>query len=268
MSNEVKEENELLCLTISDNIRIFDSKEYSGNNEIIEVVVPDSVTEIGDGVFRECHSIKKVTLSKNLKIINKNAFRRCKDLRKIEIPEGVERIEDYAFFGCEKLSKIVIPSSIKFIGKFAFHSCPNLYSLDIHSDADVVGLIDSIDTNNIIELIVSGNIIEENQFAKFNHLERLILSNGVTTVKKNAFGEQPELKEFHIPKTIKVYDSAMHNSTGGSHYHYLDCYFHGTVYEWINFQPSHNIVDYFTLKELYILEDDMWVNPTKVIIPD
>lgn len=69
MLKEEMMENELFRLDISNDVRVFDSKEYSGNNEIIEVFVPDSVIEIGEGVFRDCSKIKKVILSKNAKTI-------------------------------------------------------------------------------------------------------------------------------------------------------------------------------------------------------
>lgn len=265
MYDNKKGDNELFCLNISNSVSVFDSKEYSGNNDIVEVFLPDNVVEIGESVFRECCGIKNVILSKNLKKINKNAFRRCKNLRKIKIPEGVERIEDYAFFGCEKLSKIVIPSSVKFIGKLAFHSCRNLFSIEVHVDADIDGLVDSIEVGNITDLIVSGKVINSGRFKQFTCLERLILTDGVEIVYSGAFEKNPNLIEIHFPKSLKVFNVNIKDALSAKK---IDYYFHGTLNEWFENSNSHELIDVFSFNKIYMFEEDMWISPEKVIISD
>lgn len=135
---------------------------YVNNNELIELTVPDNIKKINDYAFYNCLELQSVTLPSTVNIGN-NAFAECNNLTHInviikdfannnkvysyteffekdlryyyddkeidgyfEIPASCTSIGEHALHGCKTLKGIILPASITSIGSDAFIECYSL----------------------------------------------------------------------------------------------------------------------------------------------
>ena len=148
---------------------------------------------------------------------------------------GLNSIADYAFTGCSKLKSITIPNSVHSIGLVAFWGCSNLTNMTIGNAVGSIGA-DAFTECNIKNLIwktelcnpggaFSGSTVENltigngvktiyQQFLKTDALPRwvqslrkVMISNTVTTIGRNAFRGFEGIKDLIIGRGVTAIDN-------------------------------------------------------------
>ncbi len=215
---------------------------YPGGKEGESYLVPEGVTEIADYAFLSC-------------------FR----LRQIQLPEGLVSIGEAAFAGTG-IRAVSVPASVVTIGKFAFGAdresslpgyggCDYLAQIQVQENnpyyKSVDGVLFSKDGSRLLVYpagkpgssytVPSGvTHIGDYAFVGCTRLAELILSEGVTTVGKNAFGagfyKYNNLESITIPATVTQlgdYALAFCNKL-------TDIYYGGTSLQWIMMPKGHD----------------------------
>ena len=139
-------------------------------------------------------SIKTVSIADGVTSIGSYAFRNC-SLTSVTIPDSVTSIGSFAFYDCSSLTSVTIPDSVTSIGSWAFFGCSSLKEVhitDIAAWCDIS--FESMYSNPLYyakKLYVGEELVTE-----------LVIPDGVTAVKDNAFYNCSNLTSVTIPDSV------------------------------------------------------------------
>ena len=188
-------------------------------------ITAKGVTSIGDQAFQGCSTLTTVQMAE-ITSLGANAFNSCSALTVLPIAEGITEIPNSAFEHCTALTSIVIPSSVKSIGNKAFNGCTSLTSVTLPASIEKLGSSKNAAFSNKATFILVGSgavdahpsnnsawatgIWSINKVA----IEKIIVSEGITSIGTNAFRGLENLKYVELPSTVThIGDYAFYNDT-------------------------------------------------------
>ena len=102
---------------------------------------------------------------------------------------NIERIEDNAFDGCLSLVQVEIPEGLSYLGESAFRNCSNLKQ-DIIIPPTVWEIKDyAFESSGIRSVELNSRSIGYKAFYKCKYLERIVLSEGIRSIRGEAFAD-------------------------------------------------------------------------------
>ena len=191
-------------------------------------VISGDTKYAGDIVIPSEITYNNVTCS--VTSIGESAFLGCWGLTSITIPNSVTSIGEKAFDGCYGLTSITIGSSVTSIGNGAFNGCNGLKEVHINdlvawcnidfedSDANPLYYAHNLYLNNelITELVIPNGVtsIKNNAFFGCSGLTSVTIPNSVTSIGENAFYGCSKLTSITIPNSVTSIES----------YAFFECY--------------------------------------------
>lgn len=149
--------------------------------------------------------VKKVELGKNIRIAG-YSFRDFHALECISITNSVpHNFSSISFGSSYSLKAIMIPSGVSTIATSCFISCVNLRILSL--PASITSLDNYSFQNTALEnalLPASVNSLGINNFSTTRNMKRLIIPNGVSTIKSRMCREATCLTRVDIPSSVTV----------------------------------------------------------------
>lgn len=120
------------------------------------------------------------------------AFHNCKKLQKVNLPNGIKEITESCFYGCTALTEALLPDNLVTIcdGAFAY---TGLTSINIPA---------------------SVTSIERRAFRKCDHMNQVLLHEGLTTIRRQAFEDCKALSEITIPRSVTTIEDQVFDITG------------------------------------------------------
>ena len=190
-------------------------------NDMQTVILPDTIEVIGDSAFYACVNLMKVEgINDCVSLINieDNAFAYCDSLISMKLPDSIQSIGDYAFYvcemwrdatiplnteqigvcayaGCFAIKEIYIPKFVKTIGEMAFLGCEQLVDIDVAEENPYWSSADGTLYDKEMKTLYCYPIGRNNQV--------FIVPEGVENIHYKAFALNFNLKEIHLPTTIK-----------------------------------------------------------------
>ena len=155
------------------------ARELYVNGELVtDLVIPEGVTEIPPYAFSHCGAISSVTL-----------------------PEGLEKIGYYAFDDCWNLKSVKLPSTLKSIAAGAFGRCEELEDVYIE---DVAAWCNA--SMPEYDFRINGNPLSyaRNLYVKGEPANDLVIPEGVTEIRPNAFTHFTALRSVSLPKSLQT----------------------------------------------------------------
>ena len=178
----------------------------------LEVPLPvsaDSTLVIPSSV---CHEGKTYRVER----IEPESFGLRLEIKHLVVSEGVERIAQRAFNGCLSLTDISIPSTLDYWDEWAFDFCSNLRRITVseqnerYDSRDDCNAIIKTDENTLVFGCTGTRIpasVETIGFGAFRqccqHLERIIIPEGVKRIEPCAFSQCINLKEISLPVSLE-----------------------------------------------------------------
>lgn len=185
---------------------------------LTNVTVPINLTSIGIGSFRNCKSLKTISIPNSVKYIGGGAFTNCSSLTSINIPNGLSSISTTSFSGCSSLTSVNIPNNVKSIGKSAFGRCSNITEVYIPNsiisiDSTAFYGCSHLTSVHITDLaawcnIEFGDILSNplfyamHLFVNEKEIEKLVIPESVTIIKKNTFARCNNISSIVIPSSV------------------------------------------------------------------
>lgn len=186
------------------------------NMSCTDYQVPASVTVIGASAFNGCDNLKSIILPEGLTTISSGAFQSCLKLTTLHIPASVSHIEGGALANCVSMTSInVAEGSQSYMTDYGV-----LYTIDgkiiiqypcgrpdkhysILNTCDSLDYLSFLGTINLKSVYVPCGIksIEQNTFRESN-LERVVIDEGMESIKMNAFAGCYALKSVYLPSTL------------------------------------------------------------------
>lgn len=204
-------DSSLQNITISENTsNILPMGAFSRCASLNSFTLPNNITTIGVYAFLES-GLVSIDLPNNLKNIKDQAFAGS-NLESVILPESLEKIEFGAFF-YNNLESISIPKNVNLIHNTAFSNNYSLNSIIVDEENEFYdsrnnsNLIIETSTNKVIQGSNNATIpssvvtIGENSFEGI-YIKELNVSEGVTTIEKNAFIGADFLEKIVLPNSL------------------------------------------------------------------
>lgn len=234
--------NKIYSVTINNGVTSIGNSAFA-YSKVKNITIPDTVTSIGDSVFSNCYSLTSVTIPDSVTSIDSSAFYCCTSLTSVTIGDGVTNIGDFAFCCCKKLTSVTIPDGVTSIGNQAFSDCTSLVSITIGKGVTSIGNRAFEDCASLVSVTIGKGVtsISDSAFQRCSALENvyytgdvagwceisfsdntsnplfyadnlyidrelvteLVIPDGVTNIKKNAFHGLTGLTSVTIPDSVK-----------------------------------------------------------------
>ena len=183
----------------------------------LETVVITKQTNIPFAAFMNCDLITSITLPENTVSIGGYAFYRCTKLSslnsnevgEINIPSYVTAIEKYTFYNCTEISNVTLSNKVTAINDYAFYGC----SAIVQFNSATLGEMN---------VPAACEKIGENAFYGLTAINKLNVSDMVSSIGAAAFGKMTSLQEMTVPFIGNK------NKTSADTYQYPLGYFFGT----------------------------------------
>ena len=200
-------------LIIPQGVTSIKNRMFADRADIKSITIPDSVESIEWGAFKGCTGLTSITIPNSVKEIEYGAFQGCTGLTSITIPNSLESIGGSAFRGCTGLTKVTIPDSVTSIGNETFEGCDNAEFI-VPSDGMRNYLRDHCHINEG-SIKVKEELFNQENAWKWPENGRLIIPQGVTSIKSSMFADRGDIKFITIPDSVASIDyCAFYGCTG------------------------------------------------------
>ena len=292
-----------------NNVELIGNYAFTKCEALSRIRIPASVTKIGNYAFKDCKKLLSADFANQSKltILGSYAFENCSALLTINLPSGITLIDNYTFKDCVSLSNAIF-ENVRQLGEGAFYNCSALSYIGKEVDGKVVmtttltslsskaffgcSSLKSIDLTNIkslgksvfeecvsleeVKLPQTLTVIPEKTFKNNSSLKKIIIHNGITDIKEEAFYGCIGLLEVY---NLTQSPTRLNIEKGEKTYGYV-AYYAIMIYNSLDEESRIiNVDQYFNFaeidNELYLVaytgsktvfEDGDLVSPTKVLI--
>lgn len=228
-SNAFKGCDNLLSVSISNNVINIDYSAFEGCVNLVTVLLSDNIGVIEGNAFYNCNALSNIILPKSLKTIGNGAFFNCCSLTSLQIPDSVVSIGSTAFMGCGGLTTISIGKSVEAINGYAFEGCINLESVHI-TDLSAWCNIDFSKTGHVYWQETPTNPLyhAHHLFLNGEEIVDLVIPDDVNIIT-GAFDGCTGLKTVTFNNKVVIRNNAFRNCTG------LEKVFAPDIETWLGF---------------------------------
>ena len=205
-------------------------EEAFAKNKFTGFTIPSDVTELGVNVFAGCDQLQEIsveegnanfsaaggvlydkagtklllcpggkegtfTLPRRTTEIAESAFKGCKKITELVLPSGLTTIRSKAFSGMN-LTTVELPAELMNLSPDAFAYCSKLTEITVDEDNTVFAAVDGVlcDKNKEKVLICPPG------------LDRIVLSEGIKSIEKDAIAVRREETVIDLPFSLKKID--------------------------------------------------------------
>ena len=225
---------------IPDSVTSIGDYGFAHCGNLTSIALPDSVTSVGFGAFTDCMYLKSVDFGNSVATIEEDAFSLCSSLKAVSFPKSLSYIGYGAFARCSSLRAIAFTGSAPNISTTP--SDPTLEPTFFNVTAKVLypagdtswtnnkcanyggnltwlqpdygvlstGLIWDFEIDGTLTFYGTSAIPDFSDFNDVpwypyrNHIRKLVISNGATSIGSYAFYNCDNLKSVTIPDSVTI----------------------------------------------------------------
>ena len=227
-------------VAFGDNLTALGARAFYGCESLQNAFLPASLTAIAVETFANCVELSTVEFGNGLMSIGSCAFLGCEKLSYILLPSTLTFIDSGAFGGCRALHEVCNLSTLPITVNDADYGEVAYNAVVVHTaagtrlqTATVDGLVFKYATNGVCALVdytgsatkltldkksVNGRtktyIIARYAFWGDESVKTLIVGNGVTDMRSQAFDNVGSLEEIRVSSGVSLnYEGAFNNCT-------------------------------------------------------
>lgn len=201
-------------------------KEYT---TLKEISIPDSVTTIGASAFNGCSNLENIHLPSKLINIGGYVFSGCTKLKKLILPDpepGSKITIENSLMNSAQVEELYIPAQISITNTTEFFKDCKFKKATLPNR--ITNLCKILDGDNYVNTVTGNSLsftkeltilrsasdkseydeIKEHCFEGFVNLEKITISEGITTVKGSSFCNCSALTDVYLPKTLSNISSS------------------------------------------------------------
>lgn len=207
----------LTSVSIPDGIAAVLINTFYKCTNLVTVSLPDTVKTIGQRAFEDCGKLESISFGNSLEQIGATAFLNCTMLTAIEFPETLHTLSAGAFNNCSAIETLHFPATLVNLIDYPLMGLASLTSYTVHSGNPVFtsqdGVLFNKDASRLISYPsnkvetsytppASVRVIGEAAFESQQHLQSVVLNDGLTTVEWYAFWDARALTSVVLPESI------------------------------------------------------------------
>ncbi len=221
----------LKTVTLSDAVKMIDSRAFENCTALTEITLPNSLTEISSELFSGCKQLSSVSIPDSVTKIRSSAFYGCKALKTLSLPKNLTEIGDSAFRYCDSLKELSIPDSVTNFGENVFDQSLTVKA-KTGSPASGYAILNNINFESTGKMNLEGSreTYGGNSFKYFLDIdaktltlsgkgtlycypkpwemcspfvEKVVISSGITDISSDSFKNFKELKSVSIADTVQ-----------------------------------------------------------------
>ena len=208
--------HKLTSVVIPSNVLEIGSYAFSGCDKLADLKLSEGIEEIRDGAFEDCRSLTNLVLPNSIRSIGLYAFSRCLGLRTVTIPTD-NYWWQYAnpFIDCDGVSLITINQGeygflLEMHGLFRLFS--NLTNINVciqENSSRFYGGWYNASGDSMSMVIQSESGIVPDDFITFSieHIDTLVIADGVETIGKRSFANQKNITKISISESVTNIES-------------------------------------------------------------
>ena len=211
-------ETEIVYTSVDVKVTLLDGTEKTATVDF-ESIDSDTVTITGYKGPDQLHTLTLPTLvqtgedaatsTKKVVSVSDVAFYSVSALTAVVIPEGIETLGEYAFAKCVQLESITLPSTLKEMGEGVFMGS-GLKTLPLPEACALTEIADRAfaECEALTEVTVPAYIktVGESAFFACTGITKVVISEGVTTLKNQAFQNTTALASLMLPASFENTD--------------------------------------------------------------
>ena len=190
--------------------------EYKGTDTDVSIPaycysVP--VTVVAEKAFQANTDLRHVSFPTSIKSVRSNAFQGCSSLQEVKLNNHFTFMGEGVFRDCTSLQSAVINANLSAVPKLSFYNCSSLTSVSLGENVTEIGYGAFINCTALTELSGLDHISVLNEKAFYHTgLERVILSDELTSIPDEAFAECANLSYVELPAGVnEVSSTAFYN---------------------------------------------------------
>lgn len=161
-------------------------------------------SDTGEGTFYGCTSLTNVIFDSMVKTIGKECFGGCTGMTSFVVPNTIEKIDDGAFCNCTNLTSLTLGSGLKTMGSSYLQygivfGCTNLQKIIIPDIASWCNVDIVQYTSSDKRLFYNARLYSDEN----TEITKLVIPEGVTTIKKYAFYGCKSIESVSIASTVE-----------------------------------------------------------------
>ena len=229
----------LTSIVLPDSVTQMGYGVFGHCSNLVDVTLSASLTVIGAHTFEYCNALQSISIPEGVTKIGENAFFDCYNLRSVSLPSSLTQIGAYAFYET-RMPFTEIPANVSVIGTYAFNhgtiyahaeSQPAQWDANWNTDyrqdkvvwniaglyTDAQGVTYALCNDGTATVIhYSGNqervelymegytitAIDPYVFSGQSTLKSIVIPEGVTVIRNNAFYNCYSLCHVELPSTL------------------------------------------------------------------
>lgn len=261
-----KDATNLETVVFPQGITTIPQKAFSGCTSLRSVEIPDSVTRIETQAFYQCSSLEDVILSENseLNTIGGSAFSGCTILKELPLTDGITSLGNGAFQNCLAITEVVMPAGLTSSPYYLFAGCDNVTKITIDATYSTIEYLFGSYPSKLKEVVFIGNGIEEGALSDCTTVEKVVISDTITTLNRAIFNGCVSLQTVEMSKNVEeirdyvfsgcyALESITIPATVKKLGHFIEAnenvviYYEGTIDEWVQIQYN----SFYTTTDIY-----------------
>lgn len=199
----------LVSLEIPATVQTVDSFAFYNCGELTDLTLPEAPILYGQRVFGGAESLTEVTIPASMTRIPAGMFG-TSGLVRVDIPEGVEYIGESAFEYCVDLAEVKLPQSLDSMFEGCFANCSSLTEIELPSGLNYIPY-GGFQRSGLVRIVIPEGVksIKEYAFCDCDSLVEVVLPETVEYMEAYCFRDCDKLTEITLPEALRYIPEGM-----------------------------------------------------------
>jgi len=193
----------LESVELPTNIEQINSYAFYNCINLKSVNLTDKLNAIASCAFYNCEGLESIYLGNNIEYIHSQSFYNCKSLTSIEMKDNAISLVSGAFKGCSNLKYVRLSKQMVSLPDETFSGCSSITYIENTQNLKGLGSQVFSGCSSLLELeLPLVTTYNYGIFEGCSSLKRVVINDGLTTLKDSLFDEVVSLEIVNMPVSL------------------------------------------------------------------